>query len=233
MSRFGQLDEGEVDQLIDDKDAKNTKATVRQCVTAFRDFLAAKGESVDFEEFEPSKLNKFLALFWPNARRKDGVKYKTKTMQKLKFGLKKHLLAKKDINIDKGLEFNRSATSFLAALTDLKKCGKGTVVHKDIISDEDLKLLYSGKTPVFDQGTPCGLIHKVWFDILWYFMRRGQENQRDMDDSHFTLQRDPSGAEYVKQEVDELDKNHRQYSSEEKQSRMYAKPGRHIFDFEI
>ena len=131
------------------------------------------------------------------------------------------------------MDFIRSSTAFLATLTNLKKCGLGSTVHKDVMSKEDQIQLYSGRHPAFDINTPSGLVQKVWFDVQYYFIRRGQENQRSMLPSHFTIKRDPSGAEYVWQEVDEMDKNHRSYDSEARQSRMYAQPGRHRFDFEI
>ncbi|CAB4036648.1 PREDICTED: uncharacterized protein LOC105327636 [Paramuricea clavata] len=92
--------------------------------------------------------------------------------------------------------------------------------------------LYSGDTIVFYTDTPNGLLNKVWFEIMYYLCRRGQENLRAMTTETFDISTDSSGKRYIHQKKDELDKNHRDTSTGAvTQGRMYELPGygaRHI-----
>ena len=233
MSRFGQLDDTQIEAIVDDKDSKNTKMAVKQAVNIFREFLTATGKSADFEQFSEEELNTELVRFWPNARQRNGDYYKKKTLDKLRFGLKKYIKEKMDIDIDQGNTFRKAQTVFKASIVDLKKKGYGVVKHKDIITDEDMTQLFSGRTPAFDSSTPSGLQNRVWFSIMYYLGRRGQENLHDMTKNTYQVAKDPSGLEYVFQSQDELDKNHRADDNEGKQGKMYARPGMLFFNCEI
>lgn len=91
--------------------------------------------------------------------------------------------------------------------------------------------LYSGDTFVFDIHTPNGLLNKVWFEILYYLCRRGQENLRTMTKETFQLAIDSTGNRYIFQKVDEMDKNHRDLNAGAvSQGRMYEQKGmKHCF----
>ena len=77
---------------------------------------------------------------------------------------------------------------------------------KPPIAEHDLQVLYREDNVALNINTTFCLQSKVWFEIMFYLCRQGQENLRDMTKS--TLDRDPSGLEYVHQVVDEADKNH-------------------------
>ncbi len=207
MARFGKLSGDQIEKLVDDKDSINTQLAVKQSVRTFRDFLVECKLSANFEDYSVEELCTQLAAFWPNARTKKGELYKKKTLQKLKFGLKKHILKKCNVDIDKG-DFRRSSEVFLASLTDLKKKGKGSVVHKLVISVEDLAKLYSGSNHAFNVDTPAGLFYKTWFEVMFFFCRRGQENLRNMTKRTYSVKSDGQGMRYISQYVDEMDKNH-------------------------
>ena len=87
--------------------------------------------------------------------------------------------------------------------------------------------LYSGETIVFDDKAPSGLLNKVWFEIMYYLCRRGQENLRSMTKETFEVAVDSTGKRYVYQKIDELDKNHRDLTTgAATQGRMYEQPGK-------
>jgi len=98
---------------------------------------------------------------------------------------------------------------FQAVSVDLKRKGLAKVDHYPDISEEDLKKLFSGDSPVFDTNTPCGLQQKVWFEVKLFLCRRGQENLRTMTKDTFQVITDAIGLKYVYQHKDEMDKNHR------------------------
>ena len=63
---------------------------------------------------------------------------------------------------------------------------------------------------VFDINTPKGLQRKVFFEVLLYFWRRGQENLRELKKECFVIKKDPSGREYAEKILDKLTKNRRE-----------------------
>jgi hypothetical protein len=68
----------------------------------------------------------------------------------------------------------------------------------------------------------------MWFDLMFYLCRRGQENLRSMSKSTFDINTDCSGREFVYQKEDEFDKNHRDSSAPDDtvgEGRIYTRPG--------
>ena len=80
-------------------------------------------------------------------------------------------------------EFKEANTVFSAMLFQAKRVGKGDVQHKNPLSKEDLRQLYSS----FDLETPKGLQDKVFVDFMLYFYNRGRENIRDLKPSDFIV----------------------------------------------
>ncbi len=133
----------------------------------------------------------------------------------------------KDFDIGDQSAFKKSVQSFKAVNVQLKKEGLGSVNHKALISRGDIKRLYQGDHPAFNVQTPCGLQNLVWFNIMLFFIRRGRENLRDMTKLTFSVKKDGDGLDYVSQDIDELDKNHRGDNTDISHGRMYAIPGKY------
>ena len=57
---------------------------------------------------------------------------------------------------------------------------------------------------VFNINTPKGLQKKVFFEVMLYFCRRGQQNLRELKKECFVIKKDPNGREYSENIVDEL-----------------------------
>ena len=58
-------------------------------------------------------------------------------------------------------------------MTLLKRLGKANVQHKDVITEADMKKLYTSKT--LDINTAQGLQYKVFIDIMFYTCRADAE----------------------------------------------------------
>ncbi len=232
-ARFATLDVDDVDQLVEDKDSKNTKIAIKHSVKILRDYLVAKNQSPQFEALEKEELAKVLALFWANTRRKDGTMYKTKSMQRLKFGIVRHVQEKLGVDINRDPAFLRCNQVYKAVGTDLKRKGFGGVVHSQVVVPEDMQKLYVSGERWFNSETPSGLQNKVWFDLTFHLCRRGQENQRWQTKESYAVQKDGKGFEYVYQSKDEMLKNHRGDDTTVSAGRMYACPGKLHFICEI
>ena len=102
-------------------------------------------------------------------------------------------------------EFNHSNEILFGKCKQLKSLGLGSVIHKNELEPEDLKLLYQS----FDISDPVGLQRKVWTDIMLYMIRRGRENVWEMEKNTFSEYTDGTGQAFIAQIKDELDKNHK------------------------
>ena len=130
------------------------------------------------------------------------------------------------IDIVNDRSFTYSTKVFKASVIDLRRQGLATVQHHIPITKVDMAKFYSGETIVFDINAPNGLLNKVWFEVMYFLCRRGQENLRAMTKETFELAVDSAGKRYIFQKVGELHKNHRDLTtSSVSQGRMYEQPG--------
>ena len=225
--RFASFDEEEFSKILGNKDADNTKRSTKQGINIFNEYLSEKNIDIDLETVDTTTLAAILSKFYVELRKSDGSHYKTSSMNALKAGINRHLKSVRSdiIDIARDREFTKANIAFKAALVELKKLGKGDIVHHDEIEHEDIIKLYN----YFNQQirTPAGLCEKVWFELSLYFCRRGRENLRTMTKDHFQARVDASQREYVTQNIDELTKKTREdnQSSRVDGARMYATPG--------
>ncbi|XP_061169503.1 uncharacterized protein LOC133178844 [Saccostrea echinata] len=224
---FASVDEDHIKCLIEEKDSKSTQRTIKRSVNLFRSFLTQKNINQEFESFLKDQLNENLRLFFVSIRSKSGDNLKVTSLQSIKYGLSKYLKETCKIDINDP-EFSDCKKVFKAKVTDMKKKGYGSIVHKPPITQEDLRKLYNSDSVVFNINTPCGLQMKVWFDVMFYMCRGGRENLRYMTKSTFGVNTDSCGRQFVFQAVDEADKNHSVDGTPDDtigEGRMYAQPG--------
>ena len=101
--------------------------------------------------------------------------------------------------------------------------GKTKIEHKTPIVSEDLNKLYH--SIAFDTENLIGLQNKVWFELMCFFCRRGQDNIRDLTRDSFAVQVDAFGIHYIVQLKDELTKNGRENNEAEEGGYMFEKIG--------
>lgn len=131
---------------------------------------------------------------------------KKSTLVNTRYGISKYLKENCGIDITSDIEFSSCKDVFRAVVVDLTKKGFASTDHKPPIAQEDLVKNYSVDSFVMNVRTPCGLQKKVWFDLMFYLCRRGQENLRSMSKSTFGINTDSSWQEFVYQKGDEFDK---------------------------
>ena len=119
------------------------------------------------------------------AKKKDGKKYRASAQQTLPSGLRRHFLERLGVDIVNDKAFSYSTKVFKTSVVDLRRQGLGTIQHHPALTKTDMTKLYSGDTFIFDIHTPNGLLIKVYFDILYYLCRKGQENLLKMTKETF------------------------------------------------
>ena len=209
MDRFASVSSEEIDDIIQNKDAKNSLKQMQVFFTTLTDYCRHKKIDCSFETASAHEICDVLSRFWVEVRRADGNMYKVTSFKSMRAAIQRKLkkLRGEDFDIIKNREFGRSNTVFNAQKASMKKQGLGKVEHHQSISEVDMRLLYS--SGVFDIEQPLGLLRKVFFEILLHLCRRGQENIRDLTPKDFTLIKNKDGTESVIKTSDELDKNHR------------------------
>ena len=99
------------------------------------------------EELSSAELNELLSAFYLNARKKTGENYKKSALMGVRFGLQRHFLLKKNVNIISDQEFSKSNQVYEAAIVELKRQGFGNVEHHNAISKEDLQKIQLSYNP--------------------------------------------------------------------------------------
>ena len=164
--------------------------------------------NIPYEETSLTKeaLDHILVRFYGGVRTSTATYYKLNSFRSIKHGLQRYFFNLFTWDIINDSEFSKANKSWNNVAKILKQSGKGQTEHHKEIEPEDLRIRKVYET--IDIETPSGLQKKVWFDILYYFSRRGAENQRAMTKDTFRLNNDVTGATFVYQHVDEGDKNH-------------------------
>ena len=199
-SRFEDVNEEILGELLENRDSASTKKVIRGSVKILEDFCKEKNIQ-NVLDLPSEQLNQTLKLFYAGARSKARELYSKKSLISIRYGLQKHFEKVRKLDIVSGIEFKEANKIFSAVLVKLKKEGKGVVVHKNPLSRADLLKLYSS----FDVSTPKGLQDKVFVDFMLYFCNRGRENLRELKKTDFIFH---ENQQYIKLR-DMATKNHR------------------------
>ena len=225
-ARFGSATEDEIEKLMEERGAKNTNKSVRGAVRLLNEYIAAKSLP-ELESIEKSDLPCLLKEFYTNVRTKEGERYHLQSLKSMRSNLNRWFQEKKNINIITDPIFGEANLRFKAVQVNTKKIGKAVTKKTEKISDEDMiKLSNYFNVDHMNNPNPAVLQKCVIFNILYFLCRRGHENLYEMTDSFHELIV-ASGDRFVVQAMDELDKNHRENTTEiPNQGRMYEIPGK-------
>lgn len=126
-------------------------------------------------------------------------------MISIRFGLQR-FFQKIKYDIINDPDFRLSNEMFKAVLTNIKRTGKSTTQHEDVISDADKATLYS--SGILNRNNTQGLQYKVFLDVMFYTCRRGRETLRKMKKTDFVLRIDGQGRRYYLNVAQYETKNH-------------------------
>ncbi|XP_062610074.1 uncharacterized protein LOC134271878 [Saccostrea cucullata] len=220
--------EADIDALLQSRDSKNTQKVVKTALKLLQDYLIEKYELSleDMEKLSIVEMSEKLKKFYAELRKPDGSYYAKKSLITMRFGLQKHFLKKTSVDIINSDEFKSCNEVFKAMLVKIKREGAPEVKHKQTISTEDLNKLYESEA--FSLNTAMGLLNRTFFEIVYYFCNRGQENLRSFQKTDFSVRTDPEGKRYVCKVKHREEKNHRGddlTDDQTNQARMYEMPG--------
>ena len=68
-SRFKQVSEDEIDELLAGKNSKSTDRTIKHSTNTFRTFLRENGQKTEFETFDSCELNEHLQGFFASIKK--------------------------------------------------------------------------------------------------------------------------------------------------------------------
>jgi hypothetical protein len=223
MERFPEISENSINELVENRLSKKSKDCIKWSVEILSEYAIARKVTLnDIEQMNTTELDLFLSKFYAEVRAKNGNFYTKNGMLSLRYGVQKNFSKKFDIIND--LAFKYANKTFAAVLVNLKREGKGKVIHKEPITKEDFTRLYSSE--VLNLSTPEGLQNKIFVDLMMHLCNRGRENLRDMKCSDFKVCIDSNNNRYVVMN-DMLTKNHRGDGRDgnSQEGRMYATPG--------
>ena len=199
--RFLTISEEDIEALLESTSSENSKKAVKYSVRILNEFCETKGLNLEAAAASKVELNRILKTFYAAARTQKNDLYSKKSMLSIRYGIQKHFEKCSKIDIINDEDFKESNKVFSAMLVQVKKAGKAEVQHKNPLSKEDLRLLYSS----FDLESPKGLQDKVFVDFMLYFCNRGRENIRELKRCDFIVE---ENEQYIKMR-DRATKNHR------------------------
>jgi endo-1,4-beta-D-glucanase Y len=190
--RFASLAADEIEKWKMLINAKETMKGNQKATRTLKAYLKEARQDENFEEFDVVKLNEVLRHFYMNARKQDSDHYKATSFKNIRHALNRHLQGvpyNRKMDIIKETTFSDANVCFKAALAELKRIGKGSVVHHPVINEPDRKKLYESISMSLD--APEAILNKVQFDIRLYLCRTSQENMYGMTKSTFEVLNDP------------------------------------------
>lgn len=221
-ARFPELNVEDLSELLDNKDSKNTKNAIKMAVNVLISYCASKNIIFsDFEKLPLDSLCEHFKTFYASARNQKGGFYSKKSMISLRYGIQRHFLKIRDIDIVNNDAFKPANLVFQAMMVKLKQVGMGSSEHKPPIEADDLAVLYTS----FDLENPSDLQNKVFLDFMIYFCNRGRENLRELQKQDFKFH--GSGPNKYVTLRDHSTKNHQGDSTDTDESqggRLYTVP---------
>ena len=88
IPRFNLLEPHELDELFSSRRAQGTKKVIKSAEDVFIEFLQVKGISVESCMHSNDVLDNAVKEFFITVKRKDGERYKSKSLHTLKYGVK-------------------------------------------------------------------------------------------------------------------------------------------------
>lgn len=137
-----QMSEQNIQNLVYNSEAVNTKKHTALAVKMFRDYLMEKELNPDFDA---QTLDESFTKFYAEIRNKKGEMYKKTTLSSYRQGIQRHLQSVREDNLDivKGSEFAKSTKVFGGVVKEMKRQGLGSFDHHPAVSNADLAVLYS------------------------------------------------------------------------------------------
>ena len=221
-SRFVKSTAEDRDELINGVIPEGTKRNTRYAVNLLKKWLMENYGEDNFEDLDEENLNNLLAQFYMEVRTEKGEFLSKSTFVTIRAGIQRHLDGppfNKNFGITTNPAFAYSNRLFASMIKKCKLEGKDTSRHHPVIPYSDLEKILA--VDAFNIQNPEELQMKVFFDLQYFFARRGRENLRNLKPSHFKTGIDDAGVRYVEMAINESTKNHPTTDDNIQKHRMY------------
>ena len=213
-------------KLVNASTSKNTEYSNTFAAKTFQTYLHSRKIEKEIRELSKEEFCQILPKFYASVKAANGEYYSASTMLTLRSSLNRCIAATRmpTFCIITDQSFSSANRVFKAVLKKLREVGKGKITHKSAINEADLQRLYSSPN-VFNINTPHTLLNKVFFEVAFFFCRRGMENLCHLRKTDFQVRENESEMKYVVKVVSESDKNHTGMNIERYETeggRMYA-----------
>jgi hypothetical protein len=137
----------------------------------------------DLEQISEADLCSQLKSFYAAVQSQKGDLYSKKSMISVRYGIQKHFLKIKNIDVVNNDVFKPANLLFHAMLVRLKQAGKGVSVHKPPMEVDDIAIIYKS----FNLDEPTDLQNNVFVDFMLFYCNRGRENLRELKKTDFSF----------------------------------------------
>ena len=225
-SRFYSKSNDEIKSILEGRSAKNTKRATKSNIKTFVDYLSEKGLPT-LDQIDMADLPEILENFYPNLRRINGEDYKLQSLKCIRAGINRWTKEHRNTDIIADVRFTKVNEIFKGVSKIARQTGKGSTKSYPKIKYEDLERISNYFLhDIMNKPDPRRVQRCVLFYIIYFFCRRGRENLYEMQQGTFEIGTDPDGRQYIYQNIDELDKNHRYNDTDiANQGRMYEQQG--------
>ena len=163
-----------------------------------------------FEQKSKEQLAEILRKFYGTVLSKSGKEYSRSVMINLRSGINRHLTNpphKRSIDIMQDQDFLQANKVFNRRLRDNKEKGLDVSHACKPIEKTDLEKLFDEYSlPGVRSSNTEVLLHKTFFDIIYYTGHRGKEGLRNLKKSSFEIKIGPDGNEYIEMTYNEKTK---------------------------
>lgn len=197
--------------------SKGTNYQTSYARKLFTDYLTKKGYLIEpTSQNLKETLDIYTQEFLVAIRKEDGEQFSRGGFDGVYFALARSHMDDYSVDILNDPAFIKIKNAKKAVRAVLKKIGKGSVTHTDIVNDDDLVKI--SKLPV---TTPINLQLKTWFLIHFHLAMRGNENDNDLMKIDVIISQE-NGKKFVELR-DTVTKNHRGDSNDKSSgAKMFA-----------
>ena len=157
--------------------------------------------NINFELLDAEQLADLLRKMYGTVLSKYGKEYSKSGMINLRAGISRYLQQpphKRTLDIMNDRQFLQANKVFTGRLRDNKEKGLDTSKPRQPIQQHDLENLFKNYfTPGIEKLDTQVLVHKVFFDVVYYTGRRAKEGLRELSKNSFIVKKGSDGKQYI------------------------------------
>ena len=170
--------------------------------TLFPDWLKENDMSQTFEDLPGEDLSQLLRQFYGTVLSKNHKEYSKSGLINLHSGINCYLRAppfSKTLDLMNDRIFTQANLVLTGRMRHNKDKGLDTTTPRIALEKEHLEKLFTEYFPkaVGDTINTEVLLHKVFFDIMYYTGQRGKEGLRKLSKNSFQIKNGPNGEQYI------------------------------------